>query len=149
MKIFPIISREPLSGHLIVYGRYGSWYRDQFVKYCYYLGQGEFIVGQIESLIYAGGITGALVLVIERWSGWLCPWPIAIVFAFGIRILKVYVGRLDKNVFKVGQAMSEYGIKAKTAPKSVEVLERIVNIEKKVSPETADKKYDTYFEEGK
>ena len=128
------------------FGQYLSWYRFKFCEYKYNLNQGEMIMGEVESLLAVGGIIGMLVLVIERWSGWLMPWQWAVIAGLALRVLKIYLGHLDRTKLKIGQAMSTYGIEQNTQPKSVEQLERIKNIEKKVSPETVDKKYETYFE---
>ena len=140
MSIFPIWSNNKL------FGQYLSWYRRKFCEYKYNLGQGEMIMGELESLMAAGGIIGMLVLVIERWSDWLMPWQMAISLGLVFRVLKVYLGHLDRTKLKIGQAMSTYGIEQNTQPKGVELYERLTNIEKKVSPETADKKYETYFD---
>ena len=87
-----------------------------------------------------------LILVIEKYTGWLFPWKWAIILALTIKILKVFIGKLDKDVLKIGQAMSNYSIEEKVQPKPAELLDRVKNIEKKVSPETVNKKYETYFD---
>ena len=134
---------------MVILGREGSWYRNKFVDYKYYLSQGEMIFGEIESLITSGGIGGIIVLMVERYSGWLMPWQMVIVLVLALRVLKVFVGRLDKKYLKLGQAMAEYGQRKQINLFEMEKMERLKNVEKKVAPETYKEKYKSYLFDNK
>ena len=111
-------------------------YGEYFIAYRYYLGQGEMIIGEIEQLVASGGIAAVLLLVIERYSGWLPPWQWAVAIGLGMRVLKVLAGIADRKWLKLGQMSTEWGYKKKVNTFSVAQMERLKNIEKKVAPET-------------
>ena len=113
-----------------LFGRYLSWYRAKFCDYKYNLGQGEFLMGELEGLISTGGLAGILILLIDKYTGYLLPWYLVLVIAFGSKILKVFIGILDKRVLKIGQASNEYTVRKNLAPVSNEMLDRNKNIEK-------------------
>ena len=97
-------------------------------------------------MIATGGFVGILVLLMEKWTGWLMPFKWVLLFAFIMRGLKVIAGYCDKRWLKMGQASQEYGVKKKLSLPTVEIIDRIKNIEKKISPETFQNEHDTFLE---
>lgn len=132
-----------------IFGYNSSWYRNAFCAYKYALGQGEMLVGEIESIITLGGLGGILILIINKYTNWLAPWWILVILVICLKIIKVFIGRLDKRYFKLGQAMSEYTSRKKINVWEAEKMEILKNIEKKVSPETYHKEPKTYIEKSK
>lgn len=123
MYIFPIIGGNKILGH------YPSWWRYKYCEYKYLVGQGESIIGELETLFTYGGIGMILILGIERYTGWLAPWYYAPILVLVLRIMKICVGAVDRKYLKTGQAMQEYTLRAKLTPTGNEMWDRIKNIE--------------------
>ena len=140
-----MIKFRPIIGNSMFLGHYGSWWRNLFLDYKYNLGRGEAIIGEFETIVMFGGAGAMIVLAVEKWSGWLMPWSWVIILAIFMRFLKVYIGSLDRNILKIGQAAAEYNTKKSLDPINREKLDRIKNIEKKVAPETYKEEHVTYL----
>src|SRR3990167_1663265 len=117
MKIRTIFSQNQFLGH------YPSWWRYKVCEYKYLLGQGEFFLGEIESLITTGGAGAILILLIEKYTTWLPPWYYAPLIVLFLRIVKIIMGQVDRKYLKFGQAQQEFSLRANLTPAGTETMD--------------------------
>lgn len=119
-----------------IFGHRRRWYVEKWIQYRQYWGRGEIFFGEIEGLIVTGGMGAALLLYLEKVTGYLLPLKIGIIIVLVLKIVKTFIGWLDRHYIKSWQIEAEWTVRKGISRWATEQMEMLREIHKKECPDS-------------